>query len=104
MGRKRVEVVGSDIDDTLLGAARELVDAEGLANVTLATDDLFDSRLEPESFDLVHARFQLAPLGRMKEQVAAYRRLVKNGGWDRARRAGQLILCTKTRRRRRQSG
>lgn len=75
------EVVGSDIDDTLLGAARELIDAEGLANVTLANDDLFDSRLEPGSFDLVHARFQLAPLGRMDEQIAGYRRLVKAGGW-----------------------
>lgn len=75
------EVVGSDIDDTFLRAAGDLLQAEGLANVTLANDDLFDSRLEPESFDLVHARFQLAPLGRMDEQIAAYRRLVKHGGW-----------------------
>jgi hypothetical protein len=29
---------------------------------------------------LLHARFQLAPLGRIEEQLAAYRRLVKPGG------------------------
>ena len=51
-------------------------------------DDVFDSRLEPQSFDLVHARYLIAPLGRGREQVAAHRRLVKPGGsvtleeWD----------------------
>ena len=51
-------------------------------------DDLFDSKLEPESFDLVHARYVIAPLGRGSEQVAAHRRLVRPGGslvleeWD----------------------
>ena len=51
-------------------------------------DDLFDSKLDPESFDLVHARYVIAPLGRGSEQVAAHRRLVRPGGslvleeWD----------------------
>src|SRR5919107_3278691 len=46
------------------------------------------SKLEPGSFDLVHARYQIAPLGRGHEQVASYRRLVRPGGslvleeWD----------------------
>jgi len=49
---------------------------------------LFASKLEPESFDLVHARFVIAPLGRGREQVHAHRRLVRPGGslvleeWD----------------------
>ena len=58
------QVVGADIDERLLDAARSFLEAEGIANVELAVDDLFDSKLEPESFDLVHARYVIAPLGR----------------------------------------
>ena len=73
-------VVGTDIDDRLLDSARAFVERERLANVELVRDDLFDSRLPAASFDLVHARFQLAPLGRADAQLATYRRLVANGG------------------------
>jgi ubiquinone/menaquinone biosynthesis C-methylase UbiE len=82
------QVVGTDIDERLLDAARAFLEAEGIANVELAVDDLFDSKLEPESFDLVHARYVIAPLGRGREQVVSHRRLVKPGGslvleeWD----------------------
>ena len=82
------EVVGTDIDESLLNAARSFLEAEGISNVELVVDDLFDSKLEPRSFDLVHARYVIAPLGRGREQVAAYRRLVRPGGtltleeWD----------------------
>jgi SAM-dependent methyltransferase len=82
------QVVGTDIDESLLGAARSFLEAEGISNAELLVDDLFESRLEPQSFDLVHARYQIAPLGRGNEQVAAYRRLVRPGGslvleeWD----------------------
>src|SRR5215218_1110728 len=81
-------VIGTDIDEGLLDAARSFLEAEGIANVDLAVDDLFDSKLEPESFDLVHARYVIAPLGRGREQVASHRRLVRPGGslvleeWD----------------------
>ena len=73
-------VVGSDLDEKMLAGAQRLVDDEGLANVTLARDDLFASHLAPGSFDLVHARFQIAPLGRAAEQLAAYTRLLRPGG------------------------
>jgi len=82
------QVVGADIDASLLDAARAFLEAEGFSNVALVVDDLFDSKLEPQSFDLVHARYQIAPLGRGPEQVASYRRLVRPGGslvleeWD----------------------
>jgi SAM-dependent methyltransferase len=82
------QVVGGDVDESLLGAASSFVEAEGLSNVELVVDDLFESRLEPQSFDLVHARYLIAPLGRGREQVAAHRRLVRPGGslvleeWD----------------------
>jgi SAM-dependent methyltransferase len=82
------EVVGTDIDESLLNAARSFLETEGVSNVELVIDDLFESKLEPESFDLVHARYVIAPLGRGREQVAWYRRLVRPGGslvleeWD----------------------
>jgi ubiquinone/menaquinone biosynthesis C-methylase UbiE len=71
---------GTDIDPAMLTAAEHLRTAERLANVDLLRDDLFDSQLPGASFDLVHARFQLAPLGRFHEQAQAYRRLVRPGG------------------------
>ena len=82
------QLVGTDIDGSLLSAARSFLEAEGISNVELVIDDLFQTRLEPQSFDLVHARFVIAPLGRGPEQVDLYRRLVMPGGslvleeWD----------------------
>jgi SAM-dependent methyltransferase len=82
------EVVGTDIEGSLLDAARSFLAAEGISNVELVVDDLFDSKLEPQSFDLVHARFVIAPLGRGPEQVASHQRLLRPGGslvleeWD----------------------
>jgi hypothetical protein len=74
-------VVGADIDDKMLAGAKTFTEAEGLRNVTLVKDDLFTSQLPPASFDLVHSRFEIAPLGRAEKQIAVYRRLVSPGGW-----------------------
>ena len=76
----RGSVVGTDVDERLLGAAAAFVEAEGLRNVTVVHDDLFNTKLEPRSFDVVHARFQLAPLGRPDEQLDVYCRLARPGG------------------------
>jgi SAM-dependent methyltransferase len=82
------EVVGTDIDDAMLAAARQFVDSKGLGNVVLMKDDLFASKLESSSFDLVHARFQIAPLGRGSDQIANHVQLLRPGGtvaleeWD----------------------
>jgi ubiquinone/menaquinone biosynthesis C-methylase UbiE len=82
------EVVGTDIDDAMLDAARQFVEMEGLGNVVLVKDDLFASQLESSSFDLVHARFQIAPLGRAPDQLSTHVRLLRPGGtvvleeWD----------------------
>ena len=82
------QVVGTEIDAGLLDAARSFLDAEGISNVELVVDDLFDSNLDPQSFDLVHARYVIAPLGRGPEQLASYKRLIRPGGslaleeWD----------------------
>jgi SAM-dependent methyltransferase len=75
------QVVGTDIDERLLEAARSFLEAEGTTNVELVVDDLFESKLESDSFDLVHARYVIAPLGRGREQVASFRRLVRPDGY-----------------------
>jgi SAM-dependent methyltransferase len=82
------QIVGTDIDKSMLNAARAFLEEVEIANIELVVDDLFDTKLEPQSFDLVHARYQIAPLGRGRDQVASHRRLVKPGGslvleeWD----------------------
>ena len=73
--------VGADLDDKMLAGAREFLATEGLRNVRLVKDDLFSSQLHAASFDLVHARFQIAPLGRAEEQIGIYRRMLRPGGW-----------------------
>lgn len=74
------EVVGTDIDEGMLAAAKKFVADEGLVNVVLAQDDLFASRLDEGSFDLVHARYEICPLGRAHEQMETYLRLLRPGG------------------------
>ena len=73
-------MTGTDVAAEMLDHARALVGEERLTNVEVVADDLFASALPEHAFDVVHARFQLAPLGRMAEQVAAYRRLLAPGG------------------------
>jgi SAM-dependent methyltransferase len=78
------EVTGTDFDEAMLQAANEFVAREGLENVRLLKDDLFASELESHVFDLVHARFEITPLGRASEQMETYVRL--------ARPAGTIVL------------
>ena len=61
------QIVGTDIDEGLLDAASAFLESEGISNVELVVDDLFETKLEPRSFDLVHARYVIAPLGRGPE-------------------------------------
>jgi SAM-dependent methyltransferase len=73
-------VVGSDVDPQLLAGAASFVQAEGL-RVHLVEDDLFASAHDPASFDLLHGRFLMAPLGRGQDQLDAHLRLVRPGGY-----------------------
>jgi SAM-dependent methyltransferase len=75
------EVVGTEVTDETAQVARRTVRSEGLGNVSVVVDDIFSSRLPDDSFDLLHARFELGPLGRHDEQLATYRRLLRPGGW-----------------------
>ncbi|MGH2917431.1 MAG: class I SAM-dependent methyltransferase [Solirubrobacteraceae bacterium] len=74
------EVTGTDVDPKMLAAANQFATEEGLGNVSLVRDDLFASALEPDSFDLVHARYEICPLGRGDEQMQTYTRLARPGG------------------------
>jgi SAM-dependent methyltransferase len=73
------EVTGTDIQDGMLVAADRFVTEAGLHNVGLVKDDLFASQLA-DSFDLVHSRYQICPLGRGDEQMETYVRLARPGG------------------------
>jgi SAM-dependent methyltransferase len=74
------EVTGTDVDEAMLSAADRFVMEEGFGNVGLVKDDLFASELEPHAFDLVHARFEITPLGRPHAQMETYVRLARPGG------------------------
>jgi SAM-dependent methyltransferase len=73
-------VVGSDVHEGMVERAVAFCREARLANVEVVRDDLFASALPPRSFDLVHARFVLAPLGRDAEVATSLERLAKPGG------------------------
>lgn len=73
-------VVGLDIDDYSIAAAREWADALGLSNVSFETGGIFDNALAAESFDLVHVRYVITTIGRHADVVRAALRLLKPGG------------------------
>jgi len=86
------QVVGTDIDDAMLALAARFVTGEGLANVTLKKDDVFATSLEPASFDLVHARYEITPLGRAATQMKTYLGLVRPAE-SRPRRSGCRLVA-----------
>ena len=74
------EGAGTDVHQAMLSAVDRFVTQEGLRNVGLVKDDLFASDLEPHSFDLVHARCEITPLGRADAQMETYLRVARPGG------------------------
>ena len=73
-------VIGLDRDPLQLAGARDYVARHSLANAEIIEGDAFGSALPAASFDLVHARFLLAPVGRDDELLREMIRLVKPGG------------------------
>lgn len=73
-------VVAVDNDPVQLAALRRWVGAEAFANVEVIGADAFASGLPAARFDLVHARFLLAPVGRAEVLLPEMRRLVRPGG------------------------
>ncbi len=74
-------VVGTDVNDAMLGHARDFCEEARLGNVSIVKDDAYASALPPASFDLVHARFVVAPLGRDDALMTELERVLKPGGW-----------------------
>lgn len=74
------KVYALDCDPVLLDAARAYAEREGFGNVVFRQGDLFCNNLPPRSFDLVHARFMLAPIGREREVLEQLTSLVRRGG------------------------
>ena len=74
-------VVGTDINGAMLEQARAYVAEAQFGNVTVAKDDAYASALPAASFDVVHARFLLAPVGRDEQLLPQLERLARPGGW-----------------------
>jgi SAM-dependent methyltransferase len=74
-------VVGTDISEEMLDHARGYCREAGLTNVELVRDDAYASALPKSSFDLVHARFLLAPIGRDDVLLPQLEALVRPGGY-----------------------
>jgi hypothetical protein len=70
-------VVASDLDPGMLSAARSYAEKKALKNVDFIEANAYQSELPRASFDLVHARFMFAPLGRddilLNEMIALTR-------------------------------
>ncbi len=73
-------VMGLDLDQAEVSAATDYVRKLGLANVTVVQGDAFHTGFEANSFDLVHARFLLAPVGHAHDLLPEMIRVTKPGG------------------------
>jgi SAM-dependent methyltransferase len=74
-------VVGTDISEAMLEHAQAYCVEHDLRNVTLIRDDAYATSLSKHSFDLVHARFLLAPIGRDETALPELESLVKPDGF-----------------------
>jgi ubiquinone/menaquinone biosynthesis C-methylase UbiE len=72
--------VGVDTNPAQLAAAGEFARAKGYANVSLIRGDAYATGLPRASFDLVHARFMLTPLGREEALLEEMVALARPGG------------------------
>ena len=67
------EVVGIDISEPMLAAARERISQSGLSNITLLRADAQVHAFEPNRFDLIASRFGVMFFA---DPVAAFRNLL----------------------------
>jgi ubiquinone/menaquinone biosynthesis C-methylase UbiE len=72
-------VVGTDIDEAKLAAAREQAAEHRLANVEFHANDITATDMEPD-FDLVHARFLLSHLSNPSAALSRIRNALRPGG------------------------
>ncbi|MBD5604904.1 MAG: methyltransferase domain-containing protein [Candidatus Eremiobacteraeota bacterium] len=73
-------ITSIDISASSLEAARVLIDARGISNVTFAQADIFDLPFAPNSFDHVFVCFVLEHLERPVEALSALATVLKPAG------------------------
>ena len=73
-------VVAADLNPTMLSAGRRYAQENALNNVEFIQANAFQSGLPRASFDLVHARFMFAPLGRDDTLLDEMIALTRPGG------------------------
>jgi ubiquinone/menaquinone biosynthesis C-methylase UbiE len=83
-------IFGVDRDPLQLAGARQYVGEQSLGNVEIVEDNAYASALPGHSFDFVHARFLLAPVGHDDELLR------ECGAWQ--NRAGSSRHRNPTRR------
>jgi ubiquinone/menaquinone biosynthesis C-methylase UbiE len=74
-------VIGLDLAEQMLAAARRKAKALGLANVTFRTGDATALPFEANSFDAVTSRFCLMFLPEIPKAAAEIARVLRPGGW-----------------------
>ncbi len=74
-------VIGLDLAEQMLAAARRKAMTLGLANVTFRTGDVTALPFEANSFDAVTSRFCLMFLPEIPKATAEIARVLKPGGW-----------------------
>lgn len=73
-------VTACDIDPQMLSAARTYAENDGFTNIEFIASNSFQTNLPRASFDLVHARFMFAPLGRDDVLLQEMVSLTRPGG------------------------
>ena len=74
-------VIGMDLAEQMLEAARRKATRLGLANVTFRTSDVTALPFESASFDAVTSRFCLMFLPEIQKVAAEITRVLRPGGW-----------------------
>jgi SAM-dependent methyltransferase len=73
-------IVGLDSNPAQLAAAREFAQTNNLTHIEFVEGDAYETSLPRGSFDLVHARFMLTPLGRDEALLEEMLALARPGG------------------------
>lgn len=74
-------VIGMDLAEQMLEAARRKATRLGLANITFRTSDVTALPFESASFDAVTSRFCLMFLPEIQKAAAEITRVLRPGGW-----------------------
>ena len=75
------QVIGMDLAEQMLAAARRKATSRGLANMTFQTGDVTSLPFEANSFDAVTSRFCLMFLPEIPKAAAEIARVLKPGSW-----------------------